>query len=618
MLTMVPREFDPKNGPVEACVRFPIRRPVMVCAIVCGLVLLLAMSCSQLGPESGPEVSPSSSVAQPSVTPSPVVTPPSMESPTASWDAESARVEDILAGMTVEQKVGQLFMVHFNETFFSPDLEEMITEYHVGGIIIFPHNLASPGELASLVNDAQQAALASEPYIPLLVAADQEGWPILRLPQGATVFPSNMAVGATNSAEDARLMASVMSEEMLAFGINMNLAPVMDVNTNPLNPVIGIRSFGSSPELVARLGAAMIETYQSQGVVATVKHFPGHGDTDVDSHLDLPIIQHDMARLEAVELLPFRAAISAGVDCIMTAHINVPALDSVAGRPATLSPEILQGLLREQMGFEGIIATDSLSMSALMREYDVPTASAVAFQAGADLLLFGYTPQHPPSEQLFAYERVLQLVREGTILESRLDESVRRILMLKTKRGILDWEPPPTPEATLDDVGTPEHQAAASRVALDSITLVRDETNLLPLSPDSPLLVVYPPGAAGMAEAIVSLAPQATLLGVGERPVATQVAQAESLAQGVEAVIVATRDAWRYPEQGRLVEALAAQKATLAVALDSPYDLLAYPGVSTYLATYGRAPTSMRALAQVIFGLEVPKGRLPVDLSLSK
>lgn len=518
-----------------------------------------------------------------------------------------------MADMTVEEKVGQLFVIHFDETYFSPELAEMITDYHVGGMIIFPHNVTEHGELAALIGEAQQAATACEPHIPLLVAADQEGWPILRLPQGATVFPSNMAVGATNSVEDARLMASAMAEEMKAFGINMNLAPVMDVNSNPSNPVIGIRSFGSSPELVARLGTAMIETYQSHGIVSTAKHFPGHGDTDVDSHLGLPVIQHDRARLEAVELVPFQAAVAAGVDCIMTAHISVPALDSVAGRPATLSPEILQSLLREQMGFDGLIATDSLSMEALMAQYDLSTATVLAFQAGADLLMFGYRPEHPPSEQLAAYGRVLQLVGEGTISQRRLDQSVRRILMLKAERGILDWQPP-GPEDGLDDVGAPEHQVAAYRVALDSITLVRDRGSLLPLSPDSSLLVVYPRGATGMGEAILAVAPEAALLELSERPTAREVLRATDIAQGVEVVIVGTRDAWRYPEQGWLVEALAAQKLTVAVGLDSPYDLLAYPDVPTYLATYGRTPVSMQALAQVIFGLEAPRGRLPVEL----
>lgn len=545
--------------------------------------------------------------------PTSAASPTSEAQPTPTTASEEANVEDILAQMTTEQKVGQLFMVHFNETYFSPALEQMITEYHVGGIIIFPHNLTTLQDLTRLISDAQQAAATNESGIPLLVAADQEGWPILRLPEGATVFPSNMAVGATGSVEDAQLTASVMATEMRAVGINMNLAPVMDVNSNPLNPVIGTRSFGSSPELVSRLGTAMIETYQSHGVLATAKHFPGHGDTSVDSHYDLPVIDHDLARLEAVELPPFQAAISAGVDCIMTAHVSVPALDPAPDRPATLSPDILQGLLRERMGFQGLIATDSLSMNALMDQYDLSTATALAFEAGADLLLFGYTPWHPASEQLPAYDRVLQLVEEGTIPTSRLDESVRRILLVKARRGILDWRPPDSRQA-LERVGTEDHLAAAQRVALDSITLLRDDEGLLPLSPESSLLVVYPQGGAGLGQAVLEHAPQASILEVSERPTSREFVQATALAGTADLILVGTRDVVDYPEQAALVEALRAEHPVIAVALDSPYDLLSYPEVSTYLATYGRAPVSMQALAQVLFGIEEPRGRLPVEL----
>jgi beta-N-acetylhexosaminidase len=523
-------------------------------------------------------------------------------------------VEEILSRMTTEEKVGQLFMVYFDGTSLLPDLEKMITEYHVGGIIIFPHNLSTLSDLATLISQAQQAATSSEPYIPLFVAADQEGWPIWRLPSGATIFPSNMAVGATHSVEDARLMAQVMATEMKALGINMNLAPVMDVNSNPDNPIIGTRSFGSSPDLVSRLGTAMIETYQSNGVVATAKHFPGHGDTSVDSHLELPTIEHDLARLEAVELPPFQAAISVGVDCIMTAHIYVPALDDEPNRPATLSPPILQGLLREQMGFQGLIATDSLGMLGITSRRDLPTATTLAFEAGADLLLFGHDPGHPPSEQRAAYEQLLKLVEEGSIPMSRLDESVRRILRVKLTHGILPWQAEDLDRA-LDGVGTPDHLAAAQRVALDSITLVKDDGGLLPLSPEVPILVIYPRGAASLGQAISQRAPLATLLEVSEEPTWREVVRAMDLADQAQLVVVGTRNALQHPGQAQLVQTLLPGRELVAVALDLPYDLLSYPEVSTYLATFGRAKVSMEALADVLFGAEAPRGQLPVELA---
>jgi beta-N-acetylhexosaminidase len=558
-----------------------------------------------------PAATPTIPIATPSA--SPTATQPPSHTPTPTTPPEEERVEEILTSMTTEQKVGQLFVVYFYGSQFSPALEDKITQSHIGGIIIFPHNLTTLTDLAQLVSDAQQTAASNEPHIPLFVAADQEGWPIWRLPEGATVFPSNMALGATGSQEDARLMAEVMAEEMRALGFNMNLAPVMDVNSNPLNPVIGIRSLGSSPELVSRLGAAMIETYQSNGIVAVAKHFPGHGDTNVDSHFDLPLVQHDLERLEAVELPPFQAAISAGVDCIMTAHIHVPVLDPEPDRPATLSPVILQGLLRKKMGFQGLIATDSLGMQGLTSQYDVPRAAVLSFEAGADLLLFGPDPGHPPSEQQATYEKLLRLVEQGSIPMSRLDDSVRRILLVKARRGILDWQPQHL-DSALQRVGTAEHLAAAQQVARDSVTLVRDEDNLLPLTPERSILVIYPRGGAGLGQAMLAHAPEAALLQVSERPTWRETIQAVDRARYADLVLVVTSNVLKHPDQGPFVQTLRMEKPVIAVALDSPYDLLSYPEVSTYLATYGRAPVSMEALVDVLLGVEAPRGRLPVEL----
>jgi beta-N-acetylhexosaminidase len=569
--------------------------------------LLICTACAIPTPEA------TSTIPVPTPSTPPAVTQSPAQTPAPTIPPEEALAEEILANMTTEQKVGQLFVVYFYGNQFSPAMEEMIKDYHVGGIIIFPHNLSTLTDLAQLVSDAQQAAVSSEPHTPLFVAADQEGWPIWRLPEGATVFPSNMALGATGSQEDARLMAEVMATEMKALGFNMNLAPVVDVNSNPANPVIGIRSLGSSPELVSRLGAEMIRTYQSNGIVAVAKHFPGHGDTNVDSHFDLPLVEHDLERLEAVELPPFQAAISAGVDCIMTAHIRVPALDPEPDRPATLSPAILEDLLRKKMGFQGLIATDSLGMQGLTGQYDVPQAAVRAFEAGADLLLFGPDPGHPPAEQQATYEKLLRLVEQGSIPMSRLDDSVRRILLVKARRGILDWQPEQA-EHALERVGTAEHLAVAQQVALDSVTLVRDEDNLLPLTPERSILVIYPRGGAGLGQAMLAHSPDAALLQVSERPTWRETIQAVDQAKHADLVLVATSNVLKHPDQGPFVDTLQRERPVIVVALDSPYDLLSYPEVSAYLTTYGRAPVSMYALADVLFGLEAPRGRLPVEL----
>ena len=328
---------------------------------------------------------------------------------TNTAEATPARVDEILAAMSVQEKVGQLFMVYFEGPALSAPLRQMIEDYHIGGVVLFAiaGNIESTTQVANLINDAQATAVQSGAQVPLFVSVDQEGGPVVRLTDGFTVFPSQMAVGATASVTQARRMATVTAQELKALGFNMNLAPVLDVNNNPDNPVIGLRSFGSSPEQVAALGTAMIEAYRAQGMVATAKHFPGHGDTAVDSHYGLPVVPHDRAHLDSVEFPPFRAAIVADVPAIMTAHVLFPAIDPSAGRPATLSSLVLQDLLRKEMGFDGLIVTDSLSMGALANLVGATEAAQLAFRAGADLLAYGADIGHAPAESLAAYDRLI-------------------------------------------------------------------------------------------------------------------------------------------------------------------------------------------------------------------
>lgn len=541
---------------------------------------------------------------------------------TAQPDSLAQRVDYLLTEMTLEEKVGQLFLVFFTGPGLSPALKEMINEYHVGGILLFniSDNIRSLSQVAQLINEAQNEAVSprTEPGrsdgagVPLFIAIDQEGGPIVRLTQGATVFPSNMAIGATRSTENARLMAQVTATELKALGINMNLAPVMDVNNNPDNPIIGVRSFGSSPEQVAELGTAMIETYKANGIIATAKHFPGHGDTAVDSHVGLPVIPHTTAHLESVELVPFQTAIDGGVDAIMTAHLLVPALEPTAGVPATLSPRILQDLLRGRMGFQGLIVTDSLGMGALDQTYGVTEAARLAFQAGADLLAFGADPGHTPAEQRPAYQRILTLVQSGVIPQSRLDESVRRILLTKARYGLLDWEPVPI-DAIPQQVGTSEHVEIARKIALDSITLIRDGQGLLPIDPEQSVLVIWPRGAGNLGGVLRAYHANLRTLQVSQDPLPAEIELAARSANTASVIVVGTVNARRHPGQSRLVNALL-DRPLVVVALDAPYDLMSFPNVATYLATYSDVPVSLDALAQVLFGLARPGGHLPVDL----
>jgi beta-N-acetylhexosaminidase len=533
---------------------------------------------------------------------------------TLAPDPLAQRVDQLLAEMTLEEKVGQLFLVFFVGPELSPELKEMINEYHAGGILLFniSDNIRSTWQMAQLINDAQTEASGHGARIPLFVGIDQEGGPIVRLTQGATVFPSNMAIGATGSLEDARRMAEVTARELKALGINMNLAPVLDVNNNPDNPVIGVRSFSSSPEKVAQLGVAMIEVYQANGILATAKHFPGHGDTAVDSHVALPIVPHQLDRLEAVEWLPFQAAINVGVDAVMTAHVEVPAVEPSSRLPATLSSRVLQGILRERMGFQGIIVTDSLGMGALDQAYGVAEAAALAFEAGADILAFGADPGHTPEEQRLAYQRLLTLLQSGVIPQSRLDDSVRRILLVKAKYGVLDWKP-----TRLDQipqiVGVSEHTEVARMVAEDSITLVRNEGGLLPIGPGQSVLVAWPAGIGDLGGALRLYHPNVQVLQLSMDPTSDEIQLVRQEAEKASAIVIGTVNARRHPGQVQLVDALDGLPMVV-VALSEPYDLMSFSGVAAYVATYGDVPASLDALGRVLFGLKRPSGHLPVDL----
>ncbi len=552
----------------------------------------------------------------PTLAPAPTVAPAPTLAPTVSALSPDAQEQaaSLLPRMSLEEKVGQLFLVYFDGPTLSPALETMIADYHVGGIVLFQiaDNLQSARQTAELINAAQAAAVAHGAQIPLFVAVDQEGGPVVRLPSPATHFPSNMAVGASGSADLARRMAQVTASELQAVGVNLNLAPVLDVNDNPDNPVIGLRSFGSSPDEVARLGVAMIETYRAAGMVAAAKHFPGHGNTAVDSHVGLPIVTQDLAHLRAVELVPFQAAINAGVDAIMTAHVLFPALEGSSGRPATLSSRVLQDLLRQQMGFDGLILTDSLTMGALVKTVGVNQAAELALRAGANVLAFGADAGHTPAEQQAAYRHLLAQVQADPDLRRRLDESVQHILRVKARYGLLAWQPV-DPQAAVQVLGQPTHLAVAQEIAAASVTLLRDEPARLPLPAHEAVLVVWPGNAGNLGRALTACHPELETLMVSANPSAAEIEQAVVRSRRAASVVVGTADARTRPGQARLVNALS-QTRLLVVALQSPYDLLRFPGVSTYLASYGDAPASLAALADVLCGLAPPRGALPVDL----
>ena len=353
-----------------------------------------------------------------------------------------------------------------------------------------------------LTGDLQTLALSSSPGIPLFVAIDQEGGPIIRVREGVTLFPGNMALGATRDPNLAYEAGRITGMELRAMGINMNLAPVVDLNNNARNPVIGVRSFGEDPTWVARMAVANIRGYHAGAVLTAVKHFPGHGDTAVDSHVDLPTIARDRKRLEEVDLVPFRRAIAQGADAVMSAHVTFPAFEPT-GLPATLSPRVLTDLLRNELGFDGVIMTDDMEMGAIAKRFGSAKAAVRAIRAGADVVLV----RHTLSVQKESIEAVTQAVRSGEISEERIDQSVRRILKLKSKRlgsqSILSA--PRTEEDRISErVGRQDFAEVARKVAQRAVTLVRDDQGLLPLDPrkQSRILVLAAEGASDLGEAL--------------------------------------------------------------------------------------------------------------------
>jgi beta-N-acetylhexosaminidase len=352
---------------------------------------------------------------------------------------------------------GQRLMVGFPGLEPSPDLRRLIRDFGVGGVILFARNVDGPEQVAELVREIQSLGKDAGHDLPLLIGVDQEGGRVARLKEPWTVWPALRALGRAGTEDLARRMGAAIASELRACGIRCDFAPVVDVDTNPSNPVIGDRSFGDDPEAVGRMGAAFIAGLQSAGVAASAKHFPGHGDTDVDSHLDLPTVDHGLSRLEDVELRPFRSAVDAGVATVMTAHVLVRELDDRL--PATLSPRVLGELLRGKLGYRGVVVSDDLEMKAVARSWPPGTAATLAAKAGCDLLLVCATPD----AQVEALEGLVRAQEREEISWDEMDEACGRIRSLK-RRFTLPYADP-EPRAARQSAGPGEHQALAREIA---------------------------------------------------------------------------------------------------------------------------------------------------------
>lgn len=354
--------------------------------------------------------------------------------------------------MITRDTIGQLLMVGFSGTELSSEFIDWLQEFRPGGVILFSRNLVDPEQVAQLTNSLQEHA----PNPPLLIAIDQEGGRVSRLPQGFTIFPSAASVAACQSPDVAYGVAEITAKELRAVGINMNMAPVLDVNSNPANPIIGNRAYGETPKQVCTFGVATMQGLQDHGVIPCGKHFPGHGDTTTDSHKVLPVVNADRERLNDIELEPFRHAIQHGLPTLMTAHVHYPALDAEA--PATLSRTILTDLLRDELGFKGVTLTDDMEMRAILDHRSIGEASVRSLQAGADIVLICHQ-QPRQTEAVLAIEQALD---RGELSMDHLSASLERIAALK-KTHLSTFQPVDLSQVS-QTVGIPQHKEFLEKI----------------------------------------------------------------------------------------------------------------------------------------------------------
>ncbi|WP_175073068.1 glycoside hydrolase family 3 protein [Terribacillus sp. AE2B 122] len=580
-------------------------------------------------------------------------------------------VKAIVEGMSVEQKVGQMLMPDFRNwqkqgeskatgfTEMNDEVGTIIQKYHLGGVILFAENVVGTEQTVRLIDGLQNAS----PELPLFITIDQEGGIVTRLQTG-TNLPGNMALGATGSEKYAYQTGKIIGEELSSLGVNVNFGPSLDVNNNPENPVIGVRSYSSNPELVSTLGIQTIKGLQRQNVAATAKHFPGHGDTATDSHYGLPLVTHDKDRLQAVELLPFQNAIDEGVDMIMTAHVQFPAFDDTTyiskkdGQeilvPATLSKKVLTGLLREEMGFEGVIVTDALNMKAISDNFGQEEAVILALKSGVDIALMPAQVNSLEMEKNLAsvYNAVLEAIESGELPMEQVNASVERILKLKEKRGILDPAKAPIEEKvakSLKVVGNKEHLKKEKNMAEDAVTLLKNEDKTLPFKPkkgDNVLVLApfddqveamtrsinelkgkkkdveitgYAFSEKSFNEEVAAMIDEADYVITGSYVVKNDPAVNDGVID--DSIQDSSKWATAFP-RAVMKDAETKNKKFVLMSLRNPYDVGNFEEAKAVLAVYGFKGYSNGAYRQpnipagikTIFGESKPKGKLPVDI----
>lgn len=532
--------------------------------------------------------------------------------------AARVSVDSVLASLSTRQKIGQLIVPWLSGAYTALDdsafveAARWVDSLDVGGILI---SVGSPLDIAAKLNALQRRA-----RLPLLVSADLEWGAGMRV-AGATAFPHIMAVGATGDPRDAYTIGAAAAVEGRALGIHVNFAPDADLNNNPLNPIINTRSFGEDPRAVSPLVAAYVRGVREHGMLATLKHFPGHGDTQTDSHIGLPVISAGYARLDTLELVPFRAGIAAGADVVMSAHIAFPALTG-SDAPGTLSAAVLTGLLRDSLRFRGLVVTDALAMGAIVTRYGAGEAAVQAFLAGSDLLLM---PASPDS----ALAAMLGAVAAGRVSAERLDASVRRVLEIKQRLGLFAHRTVPL-DRIMEVVGARRWHDAADDIAVRALTLVRDTTRALrDLRGTRAHLALIAYGDEGNTSVAAHLAeilrlngdtvdyfrlwPMSGTLSYDSARAVLDSAPVALFAANVKPI--SSRGTITLPDSlAALITATDSVRRTLLVSFGSPYLLEQVPTVGTYLIAWSDVRATERAVARAVLGLSPVQGHLPIRL----
>lgn len=533
---------------------------------------------------------------------------------------DDAFLDSLVANSSLEEKIGQLFFVPVNGRFLSEDdhrykeISDLITHDHVGGLIFLRGDIYGQ---AVLTNKLQRLT-----KIPLWITQDMENGAAMRI-EGSTQFTPAMGIAATNNKRNAYMMGKITAREAKAMGVHQIFAPVLDVNNNPDNPVINIRSFSGDPDLVAEYGIAFMQGVQSEGIIATAKHFPGHGDTNIDSHLDLPILDHDYTRLDSVELIPFKRAIDSGLESIMSAHISFPQISSSPELPGTLDAAILGDLLIDSLNFEGMVVTDGLAMNGITKNHSPGRAVVQALHAGADIMLIS-------PDIHTAITEVMAAVEDGTISEERIDKSFRKILLWKQQAGLFEGENQ-VDITSLDKIlNARAHQAEADRIARESITILKDPENILPIDPTNYENILFVAisddnsGNAGRAfyQAMRDYHPNISYTVFDNRSDKDEEQRIIHEARTADLIVIGTFVKPRFGVSSNLPIAhnsllsslMDSGKKTVLSIFGNPYLLNNFENTDVHLIAWANTTQQMQAVAPALFGASRVIGKLPIEI----